>query len=56
MRFLSNILFLLYTINECFNLEKPKLFRCGFNDEKDKPIYLKGYKPINNLNIVKNFP
>ena len=50
MRFLSNILFLLYTINECFNLEKPKLFRCGFNDEKDKPIYLKGYKPINKTN------
>ena len=50
MRFLSNILFLLYIINECFNLEKPKLFRCGFNDEKDKPIYLKGYKPINKTN------
>ena len=50
MRFLSNILFLLNIVNECFNLEKPQLFRCGFDNEKDKAINFKGYKPINKTN------
>ena len=50
MRFLYNILFVIYIINNSINLEAPKLHRCGFDDEKEKPILLKGYKPINKTN------
>ena len=50
MRFLYIILFVIYIINNCVSLEAPKLYRCGFDNEKEKPILLKGYKPINKTN------
>ncbi len=42
-----NIIIQIFLIKNCFSLERPKFYRCGFDDEKVEPIILKGYKPVN---------
>ena len=47
MKSFVNIILQLFLIKNCFSLERPKFYRCGFDDEKVEPITLKGYKPVN---------
>ena len=42
-----NIIIQIFLIKNCFSLERPKFYRCGFDDEKVEPIILKGYNPVN---------
>ena len=43
-------LFLLFIINYITSLERPKLYKCGFDDKREEPILYKIYKPINKTN------
>ena len=52
MEFHLTLIFFILIIKNCDNLERPKFYRCGFDDEKYDPIIIKDFKPINKTNLL----
>ena len=52
MEFHLTLIFFILIIKNCDNLERPKFYRCGFDDEKYDPIIIKDFKPINKTNFL----
>ena len=53
MMFIIILFLLIFLIKSNTSSERQKFYRCGFDDEKIKPLILKGLKPINKTNNLR---